>query len=380
MSNMQLGSTQIHEWTDVELVKLLADHSYEQVREMTGCSRGRIYKAACRLKARKNEDRIQQRKTDLQHERAEFMKEVMGTTVKSDVLDYLAGMPDDSVNMFLTSVPYNLGKRYGDGISADGMRFGYFYGWLVQVVSEMGRVLKDGGTLCLQLGQTRDWQNEDRMYPLDVLIFEDLRRAGLQYVTRVVWTFNHGLTPKSRLSERYETMLVFSKGEQRVFNPMPARTPQKQPDKRAFKGPNKGKLSGHWAGAHPSNVWEIAPVGANHPEKTDHPCQFPMKLVRRSILLWSMPGDVVCDPFSGSGSTHQGCIETGRAFTGCDLVYEDTRAERLAKIHPNLVSMLPGITDESSAVWQAEAKPVIAKATPITKTQEKALCESLELF
>jgi site-specific DNA-methyltransferase (adenine-specific) len=87
-----------------------------------------------------------------------------------------------------------------------------------------------------------------------------------------------------------------------------------------------------------------------------------LELARRAVLLYSMPGDLVIDPFSGSGTTHVACRETGRSFSGCDLFYEDIRAKRLASVEPDLVSHLPGVSDETLAVWQAEARRVDAPA------------------
>lgn len=362
-------------WTEAAVLKLLADHTYDQVRQLTGWSRGRIYKAACHHGARKNEARIAMRRKEREELQQQFLEEVVSSTQRMDVLDFLAGLPDDSVDLHVSSPPYNLGKAYGESRSIDAVRFSMYYGWLVQVIAEMARTLKPGGTLCLQVGQTVDW--EGCLYPIDVMIFEDLRRAGLTYQSRVAWTFGHGLTPKRRLSERYETMLVFSKGEQQCFNANAARTPQLQPGKRAFKGERRGQLSGHPFGAHPSNVWHINQVGNNHPEKTDHPCQFPLGLVKRSILLYTHAGALVCDPFSGSGTTHVGCAETGRAFVGADLYYEHTRNQRLAKACPDLVSILPGVTDESSAIWQAEARRVDVPAKPITAKLEQDLFAEL---
>ncbi len=358
-------------WSSEDIAALLQHHTYEEIRAMTGWSRGAIYAAACKHQARKNEARIAQRNKQREEMQREFLRLSMNTTQKMDVLDYLGGIPDDSVSLVLTSPPYNLGKAYGDRPDMDAMRFTYYYGWLVQIISEMSRILKPGGTICLQVGQTRDW--EQCLYPIDVLVFEDLRRAGLTYQSRIVWTYKHGLTPKSRLAERYETILVFSKGPQQTFNPNAARLPQQQPSKRAFKGPNIGKLSGHPFGAFPQNVWSIPPVANGSPEKTDHPCQFPQELARRAILLYSNAGDLVVDPFHGSGTSQAECIRTGREFSGADLNYEATRTKRLAAIRPDLVTMLPGVTDESVACWQAEAVPVKSGARTISNAEERDL-------
>jgi hypothetical protein len=88
-----------------------------------------------------------------------------------------------------------------------------------------------------------------------------------------------------------------------------------------------------------------------------------------------MPGNIVCDVFSGSGTTHQAAIETGRAFTGADLFYESTRSLRLALAVPDLIGQLPGVTDESLAVWQAEAIKVESPAPFITHQQEATMIQ-----
>lgn len=64
------------------------------------------------------------------------------------------------------------------------------------------------------------------------------------------------------------------------------------------------------------------------------------------------------DPFSGSGTTHAACIETGRAFTGAGMLYDDIRERRIAAASAADICVLPGVSDESVAVWQAEAHRV----------------------
>ena len=242
------------------VLSLLEKNTYDQICQKTGWSRGKIYALALRHGARKYEEKIQHRilereRLEEQRRRAEerrqrqieTLQEIINSTVRADVLDFLDSIPDDSVDLHFTSPPYNLGKAYGGSKMADAMRFSYYHGWLMQVISELARTVKPGGVVCLNVGKTRDW--EEKLMPLDVLIYEDLRRSGLVFQNRIVWTVPHGLTPSHRLADRYETILVFSKGEQIHFNPNAARKPQRDPAKRAFKGPNKGRLSGHPLGA-----------------------------------------------------------------------------------------------------------------------------------
>ena len=355
---------------DAKVLGLLATETYDAVRAITGWSRGRIYALALKSGARKTERRIQERGSERLRRQQEAFASMLNTTVKADVLDFLESLPSCSINSVVTSPPYCLGKAYGGHAAADSMRAVYFHGWLQMVLSECARVLAPGGSIFLQVGSTRDWQ--DRLMPLDVLVFEDLRRTGLLFQSRVAWIGRHGLTPKRKLAERYETALVFSKGEP-VFNPNTARVAQKEPGKRAFKGPKIGELSGHPYGAFPSNVWgDIPPCGHHHPDKAHgaHPAQFPTALAKRAILLYTRAGDVVCDPFCGSGSTQVAALETGRAFVGADLFYEELRERRVANAQADRVSLLPGISNESSALWQAEARRVDVPAKAVTAAEE----------
>ena len=263
--------------------------SYEAVAARWKTSRGKVYSLAVARNARKHEARISERKAERARRQQEFLREVMNASQKADVLDFLAGLPDESVALQFTSPPYNVGKNYGGSGDSDRLRFHFYLGFLLQVVSEMNRTLMPGGVLALQTGQTRD--DAGYLCPLDTILFSYLKEMGLLYQSRVAWCIPHGLTPDRRLAERYETILIFSKGEPRVFNANPVRTPQKQPGKRAFKGPNKGNLSGHPFGSHPTNVWQIGNVGHNHPERVfgAHPAQMPGEVARRTILLYTEP-------------------------------------------------------------------------------------------
>ncbi len=116
-----------------------------------------------------------------------------------------------------------------------------------------------------------------------------------------------------------------------TWNLDPIRVPAKYPGKRNFKpGPNYGKPSGNPLGKNPSDIWKlmvhewetglwnIPNVKANHPEKTLHPCSFPIELVERCVLAMTNEGDVVLDPFSGVGSAMLAALKRGRRSIGID--------------------------------------------------------------
>jgi len=126
-------------------------------------------------------------------------------------------------------------------------------------------------------------------------------------------------------------MLWFTKGENYTFNLDSIRVPSKYPGKRNFKpGPDYGKPSGNPLGKNPSDIWKvmiqewevglwnIPNVKANHPEKTIHPCQFPIELVERCVLALTNKGDAVLDPFTGVASAMLAALRHERRAIGID--------------------------------------------------------------
>jgi len=339
---------------EAEVVADLATMTYDEIRQKRGMSRGRIYAIALKHGARKTETRIRERAAERRKRQRETLEAIIDKTATADVIDYLDTLPDGCATLFMTSPPYNVGKAYGDNAAADSMRHVMYIGWLSMVISEASRVLNEGGVLALQVGSTRD--ERDQIVPIDLLIHDIVTKTGLTFQNRVIWEVPHGLTPKRRLAGRSESVMIYSKSQApRHFNVTSVRVPQRDPGKRAFKGPNVGKLSSHPLGAFPGDVWRIANVGSKRSERTGHPAQMPSELARRIVQLYTVPGDLVVDPFSGSGTTHAVCIETGRRFTGCDILYDDLRARRLERAGLATTCPLPGVSDESVAIWQAEA-------------------------
>ena len=99
----------------------------------------------------------------------------------------------------------------------------------------------------------------------------------------------------------------------------PIRIPQKYPNKKHFKGEKKGQLSCNPLGKNPSDVWSISNVKHNHPEKTKHPCQYPLELCDRLILSLSDSTDIVLDPYLGSGTTLISALRNNRRFIGSEV-------------------------------------------------------------
>jgi len=198
-----------------------------------------------------------------------------------------------------------------------------------KILPEVCRVLKPGGSLCWQVGfHLLDGVST----PLDFLVYDLMRGIKeMKLRNRIAWAFGHGLHCQTRFSGRYETVLWYTKGDSYEFDLDAVRVPQKYPGKRHSNGPNKGQPSGNPAGKNPSDVWSIPNVNANHLEKTDHPCQFPVGLVQRLVRALSQEGNIVLDPFCGVASAGVAAIFEKRHFIGSELNAEYVKigAERL---------------------------------------------------
>ncbi len=243
-----------------------------------------------------------------------------------DNLDFMRSLKKGSMNLIVTSPPYNIGKEYEKRTSLD-----VYIEKQSSAIAEAVRLLHPKGSICWQVGNHID---DGEVFPLDAILYRIFKDHGLQLRNRIIWTFGHGLHCQKRFSGRHETILWFTKGDDYTFNLDPVRIPSKYPDKKHFKGPNKGKMSGNPLGKNPSDVWDIPNVKSNHVEKTDHPCQFPVGLVERLVLSMTNPGDNVLDPYLGVGSSAVAALKNGRNAYGCDITeeYVEVALDRIAQL------------------------------------------------
>lgn len=240
------------------------------------------------------------------------------TLFEGDCYDLLGKMPDNSVDIIITSPPYCMKKAYEDP-KDDVKTFEEFHR---KIFGELYRVLKPGGSICWQIGYH---VTSNAVIPLDYIVYSVFteRNETLRYPlvlrNRIIWTFGHGLNSTQRFSGRHEMILWFTKGNKYNFDLDSVRVPQKYPGKRYYKGSHKGELSGNPLGKNPSDIWDIPNVKANHVEKTEHPCQFPAAIPQRLIRALTKPNDVVLDPFMGSGTTAIAAIVEKRRFVGAEI-------------------------------------------------------------
>jgi len=264
-----------------------------------------------------------------------------------DVRNFVATIPDDTVSLIITSPPYNLGKDYEDRVS-----IGRYLEAQTDVIAQLCRVLRKDGSLCWQVG---NFVEDGEVYPLDIFYYSIFKGLGLFLRNRIVWHFGHGLHASKRFSGRYETLLWFTKSDKYVFNLDAVRVPSKYPGKRHYKGPNRGKPSGNPSGKNPSDIWEvllkdweealwdIPNVKSNHPEKTIHPCQYPVELVERCVLALTHAGDWVFDPYAGVGTSLIATVMHNRRAMGSEKEsqYVEIARDRLDAFFNGTLRLIP---------------------------------------
>lgn len=284
-----------------------------------------------------------------------------------NALDFCTDLPSGSVKLIITSPPYNIGKAYETKTGIEE----YIHN-LEPMLAEFARVLSSDGSICWQTG---NYVENGEIFPLDIYFYPCFKKLGLRLRNRIIWHFGHGLHCSKRFSGRYETILWFTKSDSYTFNLDDVRIPSKYPGKRHFKGEKKGQLSGNPKGKNPEDVWEmtlerlvddwdaliweIPNVKNNHPEKVDHPCQFPVELVERCVLALTDEGDVVYDPFAGVGSTLLAALKNNRRAMGTEWErkYVDIGLDRIDKLARDELATRPIY----QKIWKPGANDKIAQ-------------------
>jgi len=254
-----------------------------------------------------------------------FSKSEQVVLFHGDCLELLKEIPDKSLQLVITSPPYNIGKPYETRLKLDD-----YVNQQASIIAECVRALSDRGSICWQVG---NYVDNGSIVPLDTVLYPVFNNLGLKMRNRIIWHFEHGLHCKRRFSGRYETIIWFTKTDDYVFNLDAIRVPQKYPGKKHFKGPRAGEYSSNPLGKNPGDMWVVPNVKSNHVEKTVHPCQFPVELIERFVLSMTNEEDWVFDPFLGVGTTIIAAIRHRRRGAGAEIVreYVDIAEDRIQR-------------------------------------------------
>lgn len=284
----------------------------------------------------------------------------------------------NSIDLVVSSPPYGIGKSYETFKTLE-----QYSQWADTLIEALKGVCTPSASVCWQVGTYVDPTTKEYL-PLDYLYVSLFRKHGFILKNRIIWQYGHGLHSSTRLSGRYEVCLWFVRDPKSyTFNLDPIRIMSQEPSKRAYKGPNKGKLSGNPLGKNPSDIWKIMVdewemgmwtfpnVKSNHVEKTKtHPCQFPVELAERCVLAFSNPGDTVLDPFSGTGTTGIAAVFHDRNYIGVEREqkYNKIAKQRIADAQNGTLktrkigtTIQKASTNAKSRKYPEEWKPLLEK-------------------
>lgn len=215
--------------------------------------------------------------------------------VFSEALDYLRDIPSESVDCVFTDPPYNIGLSYEK--HSDVMDTVEYKKWCRKWLHHCYRVLKPNGTIWVVIN------DENLCYFGSVL-----GSFGLIQRNIITWYYTFGVHCTTKFSRCKASILYYVKGHNFTWNrPLMQSKRQILGDRRAADG---GKTI--------PDVWEIPRLVGNAKEREDYPCQLPLELVERSVLCSTNVGDVVMDPFLGTGTTAVACVKHNRIVHGCD--------------------------------------------------------------
>lgn len=217
-----------------------------------------------------------------------------------DCIEGMRMIPENSIDLAVTSPPYNIGKSYEKRTAIDD-----YLEWSKEYITEVYRVLKPGGNLMFQVGQYVD--DNTNNIPLTYLTFPIISDCGFNLRQEIIWHFRGGMPARKKLTGQNEKVMWFYKGEKLPYFDLDSiRIKEWQSfDKR--NNPN---------GKNPTDVWEFNRVAGNSKEKTAHPCQFPTAMIERIAKGWAPEGGIVLDCFMGSGTSAIAALRTGRNFIG----------------------------------------------------------------
>lgn len=222
----------------------------------------------------------------------------------------LKNIPDESIATIITSPPYNINKKYGK--YNDKVNFEEWKELINNIVRESYRILKPNGSLFINLSPIPIGK-EKEILPLPYLAYDIIKEHNFYLRNMITWTFNNMQNPTKRLSGRYENILWCVKDlTNYTFNLDDIRIPYITKNDKRLKG---GK------GRNPTDVWYFDRVNNMTKKKNNwnHPTIYPQDMIERIIKMSTNPGDIVLDPFLGSGTTVSAALSLDRKAVGIEI-------------------------------------------------------------
>ena len=244
-------------------------------------------------------------------------------------------IPDESIDLVVTSPPYDNLRSYN----------GYSFNF-EEIAQELWRVIKPGGVVVWVVGDATVKGSETGTSFRQALYFKEL---GFNLHDTMIYAKENPMTlTHNRYEQQFEYMFIFSKGRPTTFNPILQQNKDVGLNKGGtfrHKGEStqaKHKKTETKKESYKKNIWFYS-VGKGGTTKDSeafrHPAVFPEKLASDHIISWSNPGDIVLDPFMGSGTTAKMALLNGRKYIGFEMSdeYCEIAEERLSNVQTTLV-------------------------------------------
>ncbi len=238
-------------------------------------------------------------------------------------VELLSQLATPIVALTVTSPPYNIGKEYEHPLSLPE-----YVAWSETWMKGVYGSTRDDGQFWLNLGYV-PVAERGKAVPLPYLLWD---KSPFFLIQEIVWNYGAGVAARTSFSPRNEKFLWYVKDPESYFFDLDA---VRDPDVKYPNQKKNGKLKCNPLGKNPTDVWAFPKVtsGTNRSsrERTPHPAQFPRAVIERIVAACSRPGDLVLDPFLGSGTTAEVCLELGRACVGIEIRedYLSIAAQRL---------------------------------------------------
>ncbi len=221
--------------------------------------------------------------------------------VVGDCVKLMSGLSQPLADLVFADPPFNIGYKYD--CYEDRKAYDDYYVWTEKWMAGCVNVLKPTGSFWIAIGDE---------YAAEVRIIG--RKLGLNLRNWVIWHYTFDQNAKAKFARSHAHLFYFTRDPREfTFNDMEVRIPSARQTTYADVRANpKGKI--------PDDVWSFSRVCGTFLERVKwHPCQMPEKVLERIIKVSSNAGDVVLDPFSGSGTTCCVAARLGRQYVGIDI-------------------------------------------------------------
>jgi len=238
----------------------------------------------------------------------------LDSIVAGDCIELLRGKLERPPDLIFADPPFNIGYKYD--LYEDRKAYDEYYEWTYRWMSACRDALAACGTMWVAIGD--EYAAELRMIG---------RQLGLHLRNWVIWHYTFGQNTRKKFARSHTHLFYWVKDPGNfTFNDLAVRIPSARQTTYADKRANpKGKL--------PDDVWSFSRVcGTFHERVRWHPCQMPERLIERIVRACSNAGDLVLDPFSGSGTTCVVAARLGRHYIGIDISEDYVRRSRLRLI------------------------------------------------